>query len=235
VKRSGFTLLEVCIVIGIIALLMTLGLYAFGAMRHNTKVRSASATALALRSAIEKYKQIYGVLPDGPAENGGGWKNFEVIRALRNWKIDSKLSDASGRDPHFSRDPMLEKLDAAQLDAQDNCIDPWGKQYAISMLPDDVWKIYQKMAQAKKSNVPLALGADEAKLIAPFGKSDEHALYWINVVKAQVNVYSFGADRSCDWGYSYGDGSGYVKGKWGYYSRGDDAGLAKDRRGDDVR
>jgi prepilin-type N-terminal cleavage/methylation domain-containing protein len=233
-RRSGFTLLEVCVVVGIIALLMTLGLYAFGAMRHNTKLKSAAATASVLKSAIEKYKQIYGLFPDRSSDARGPWKNFEIVRALRNWKIDSRLNDTAGRDPHFNRDAMLEKLEPAQLDEQDNCIDPWGTPYAIDILPDDVWKIFQKMAEARKQNAPLVLAADETKIIAPYSESDQRALYWVNVIKSQVNVYSFGADRACDYGYSYGDGSGYVKGPWGYYNKGDANNTAKVQRGDDV-
>jgi type II secretory pathway pseudopilin PulG len=228
--------LEVCTVIAIMTLLMTLVLYATSAMRRNTKLKSAAASASVLKAAIEKYKEIYGVFPDrAPSGGGAAWRNFEIIRALRNWRINTPLGDKSGRDARFSRDAMLDKLDAAQLDAQDNCIDPWGQPYAIAMLPDEVWRIYQKMAQASRQGATLPLPSDESQKIADYGASEARALYWVNHIKAQVCVYSCGPDRVSDWGHTFGDGSGYTKGPWGYYNKGENDTTPQEQRGDDIR
>jgi len=229
----GFTLLEILTVMGIILLLMTLTLWGAGGMRHAVKVKSAHADLTTLKAAIEKYKMVYGCLPDRvlPCPQGA-CANYEIIRLLSNWDIGRPLNDPGGRDRRFNYAPMLERLTGEQLDAQDNWRDPWGTPYAINLLPDDVWHIYQKMADAQAGYAPAPT---EQERLKPYGGTTAHALYWVKRVGSQINVYSFGRDKTCDWGYCFGDGSGYLKGPWNYYADGDRDATSAAQRGDDIR
>ncbi|HYF48780.1 MAG TPA: prepilin-type N-terminal cleavage/methylation domain-containing protein [Planctomycetota bacterium] len=231
----GFTLVEILTVVAIIAVLLGLTVWTVSGMRRTAKHKAARADLAALKGAIERYRETYGAWPDRMiTDPKGPLKNFEIVRLLRNWKIDVPLSDSTGRDPKFNRDPMLEKLDTLQLDKDGNWRDPWGTPYAISMVPDQAYRAYEKLA-ASPAGSPPVLTPDETAAIQAYGATTDHALYWVKIVKGPVNVYSLGPDTICDWGYCFGDGSGYIKGPWKYCSAGDLDSTATDKRGDDVR
>ncbi len=235
-KPAAFTLVEVLTVLAIIMVLMSIVIWFVSGSQRTVKLKSARAEILVLQSALERYREIYGRWPDRTLPDPKGpLKNYEVVRLLRNWRVDVPLSDPAGRDKTFARDPMVDKLDARQLDAAGNWRDPWGSAYAIGVLPDNVWRVYQRIAQSKKAGTPYTPDADEAAAIAPYGADERHALYWVNAVKSQVNIYSYGPDKICDWGYSFGDGSGYTRGAWDYHASGDKDATPVGERGDDVR
>jgi hypothetical protein len=195
------------------------------------KTKAARADLTILQSAVSRYRELYGCLPDRRLPHPqGACRNYEVVRLLRNWQTDRALSDPAGRDRRFSYDAVLDKIERERLDAHDNWTDPWGAPYAVSTIPDDVWLVYQKMVQA-----PYVPASAELDALRPYGSSEAHALYWVKHVRSQINVYSFGPDRSSDWGYCFGDGSGYQKSAWGYYSSGDNAATPQAQRGDDIR
>jgi len=232
---SAFTLIEILTVLAIIMVLMAITLWYVVAGRATTKLKAARTYASVIQSSIERYHDTFGEWPDRRLPDPkGALKNFEIVRLLRNWKIDKLLADASGRNTRVTRDPMLDKLDASQLDANDNWRDPWGSAYAISTVPDDVWKVYQKLAAAPAGSPP-SLTPEETEAIQAYGATQDHALYWLKIVRSQIDVYSLGPDKACDWGYSFGDGSGYVKAPWSYCNGADNDSTPKNKRGDDVR
>ena len=73
-RRHGFTMLELLIVIGIIAILITILLPAVNSAKTKAKEREAMATARALENAITAFKSEYGYWPC-PDPNVGGTFN----------------------------------------------------------------------------------------------------------------------------------------------------------------
>jgi len=231
----GMTLIELLVVLAIVTLLLGLAAYGITAARRSMQRRAAQADLQTLRSAIERYHQTYGVWPARrlPDERGP-LRNAEVVRLLRNWHIDKSLSDPQGRNRAFQRDAMLDRIPQHALDASENWLDPWRQPYAMEILPDDVWAAFQQAAARTEPDAQPLESADPLTAAA-YGTTYGNARYWVKIVRSQVNVYSLGPDRITDWGYCFGDNSGYTKGTWGYYDRGDAENTPVRARGDDVR
>ncbi len=69
-RRSGFTLVEVLVVISVIVLLLAILFPAFMSVRRNQKVRRTEATLGAIAGGVDAYQKDYGVYP--PAEFAAG-------------------------------------------------------------------------------------------------------------------------------------------------------------------
>lgn len=75
-SRSGFTLVELLTVIGIIAVLMTLLFPAVNAVKENAKRMDAKNTCVQIVTAVKQYYQEYGKFPPVEDLSGGGTPTF---------------------------------------------------------------------------------------------------------------------------------------------------------------
>jgi len=65
-RRAAFTVIELLVVIGVIALLLAITFPAFSAIRRNSKIRKTRAVVETLTTAAASYANDYGLYP--PAE-----------------------------------------------------------------------------------------------------------------------------------------------------------------------
>jgi prepilin-type N-terminal cleavage/methylation domain-containing protein len=139
--RRGYTLVEVLVVLGIIAILMGIGMYGYTAVRKMVRIKVAKADLAKIKAAIEKYKLIYGVWPGKPREieeeypKGSGKK-------IKVQVYDDKGSIYEDLTTRNSRGSMLSGLEEEKsIPDPENpdrriYVDPWGTPYHIRIYKD---------------------------------------------------------------------------------------------------
>ncbi len=77
--RRGFTLIEILIVIAIIAILMTIGMFAFSAIQEKKRTETARVTISALSTALDQYRSDYSYYPSGDGSETSSTKLYEAL------------------------------------------------------------------------------------------------------------------------------------------------------------
>ena len=113
--RNGFTLLELLIVIGIIAILISILLPATQVLRQKAKAQEAAVTATALANAIRSFRTEYGYWPMSEADNSpvlniNATNQYNLLktyllstatakntRQIPFWDIDAPVTNVSTR------------------------------------------------------------------------------------------------------------------------------------------
>ncbi|MDD4736705.1 MAG: type II secretion system protein [Kiritimatiellae bacterium] len=163
-KKSGFTLVELLVVMGIIGILMALLFPAIGAARKAALKAQAQTEVRAIATAIEAYFNEYGKLPipddyqgksggtggASPCQRGTYWTvnvgtnaSMQIIKILT--ASDTKANGANDLDTALY-DRVMNPRKIVFLEAQNSedpaeavagiFLDPWGYQYMIAMDSD---------------------------------------------------------------------------------------------------
>jgi len=100
-RRAAFTMIELLVVIGVIALLLAITFPAFSAIRRNQKIRRTEAMVTTLATAAQSYQNDYGVYPPAEfADEGANRGNRSLVELLdvpggRSWPyLPSAFYDA---------------------------------------------------------------------------------------------------------------------------------------------
>lgn len=150
-KKNGFTLLEMLIVIAILSILVTLGSKALRSARTSAKKTQASVEMASIETAVKSYFNEYGKLPVVSEKQG--------------------TSDPDGSET-FSRE-VLEILTANNstdnpreivfIEPQSNAIDPvffdpWGEPYLIYLDTDYNGEISPLGSRVKRKSGVVSTG-----------------------------------------------------------------------------
>lgn len=130
-NRAGFTLLELLVVLGIIAILASLALGAGRRVVESGKVARAKGELTVLAAALESYRRNYGDYP----QTGDAARLLQSLLGRRgplNHAIDgrafiesAKFSTADAHDPLANLSAVL--------------VDPWGRPYVYSYKTQAPW------------------------------------------------------------------------------------------------
>lgn len=111
---SGFTLVELLLVIGLIAILVSIAVPTAFNARHQARVANARQGVSDVATAVEQFFQEYGRLPDGNDAE-------DIVKSLAG-----KDSDDNPRELSF-----LNVMEVDDLDWEGEYYDPWDSEYLI--------------------------------------------------------------------------------------------------------
>ena len=123
-ERSGFTLIEILVVIAIIGILAGITLVGYGAIMRDIRIRKARGECAILLAACKTYHALLHEWPDSVESD----RELEILTILSS-PIET---------PDLGRPAVLESLKESQTDDQGRMIDPWGNPYAIEFPEDQV-------------------------------------------------------------------------------------------------
>lgn len=145
---SGFTLIELVVVISVIAILMALLFPAFQSAQNQAKRTQAKNDLTQIVTAVNAFYTEYGKYPApdatgsftsdtvfGDSNNTGKYKSFQLFNTLRAVQTDNTavalnpklISFIQGNTVKDSTNPR------AGFDAAGNFYDPWGRTYAVAV------------------------------------------------------------------------------------------------------
>jgi len=113
-KMSGFTLVELLLVIGLIAILVSIAVPTAFNARHEARVANARQGVSDVATAVEHFFQEYGRLPDG--------NDADDI-------IESLAGEDSNDNPREI--PFLNVMEVDDIDWKGEYYDPWDSEYLI--------------------------------------------------------------------------------------------------------
>lgn len=82
-RRTGFTLLELIVVIGIIAILFAIIFPAVAGLREKARVKEAAVTIKALETAIRSFRAEYGYWPGPTPDVNSVYTNATQVNVTR--------------------------------------------------------------------------------------------------------------------------------------------------------
>ena len=128
-KKNGFTLIELVVVIAILAILITLGSKGLRSARVNAKRAQAMIEMNSIETAIKAYINKYGRLPVPDALQGQAEPVFDEVFSKGTIAVLT------------AEDLTLNPAEIIFLEPQGNTLggaflDPWGQQYLIALDTD---------------------------------------------------------------------------------------------------
>lgn len=132
---SGFTLLEVMLVIGIIAILASLLFPVLIGARAKTMEKQAMAETRTILMAIKAYRQEYGKWPaqtQAAEDMTYITNNYLVIQPLLGSNVTHPQDSTRQFNPKEKIFLNLQ-ISSNRMDVWDNYLDPWGIPYVICM------------------------------------------------------------------------------------------------------
>ncbi len=137
-KRSGFTLIEMLVVIAIIAILAGLLFPAINRALETAKRNQAAADVRSIAGAITMFYNEYGYFPiplnrTGLPDDGDGGGNF--LSAEESKKIIQVLiaEDEEHNEGHQLNPRQKVYLSMQNIQSDGTLEDPWGNQYLIKL------------------------------------------------------------------------------------------------------
>jgi len=190
-RKSGFTLVELLMVIVIIAILMGILLPTVNQVRKRAKIAKATAEIQSLRSAILMYETTYGYLPFV--------NNADDL--LLGYSSSSSLNDSTyellicylqnidpdgGSDPGNPRGMRILEVNTKQ--GPGRYLDPWGNDYRVALDTD------------YNGDVKMRGSGDSE----PSPRKFPH-----EIVYSSVAIWSIGPDKEEDFGETAPRDGGY--------------------------
>lgn len=97
-NKKGFTLIELLVVIAIIGLLATLSIVALNLAREKAQIARRMADMRQIMTALELYRDTYGVYPSGDNDGTGSWDVGNLDLQLLTGKLGG-IMDKAPNDP----------------------------------------------------------------------------------------------------------------------------------------
>ena len=133
--RSGFTLIELMVVIGIIAILVAMTVPVVGRAIDSARRGQASTEVKGIEAALLQYYNEYGRFPHGNDPGGSDYRYGEGGNAdNRNLMNVLRAVDNTAGNPGHSANPrriVFLEIPDRSLSPQGDYIDPWGEQYNV--------------------------------------------------------------------------------------------------------
>ena len=133
-KRSGFTLIEMLVVIAIIIILASMLMPVLGKVKKNAMKVKAQQDVMTIKTAVQSYVNEYSKLPIPDSEQGSSDDWYDGDRSKPIIMVLQAIDD----DLNPKKIPFLE-VEGAEGDGE--YTDPWGTQYKIKLDNDYSGKI----------------------------------------------------------------------------------------------
>ena len=123
---NKFSLIELLIVIGIIAILIALLMPVIGNIRRQAKETKAKAEMQSIVTAIKSYESTYGILPFSGAETELSGSNYTNLMELL-----TDVASGGGTPSTYRNARQIRFLDAPSGYTSKGYVDPWNNSYKI--------------------------------------------------------------------------------------------------------
>ena len=162
IKRGGFTLVELLVVVTIIGLLVGLISVAVPKAIESGMKAKAKGELTAIVAAVKAYKQEYGRWPGSTFTSDTTYQDGQSIQLL------AALSGSNS--PTVENPKSVRFLEGAQSNG--TMLDPWGTQYLVLIDSDDSNSLNYQSKTAAISVLAVSFGKDKKQDATP-GSGDD--------------------------------------------------------------
>ena len=173
-KRSGFTLIEMLVVIAIIAILAGLLFPAINRALETAKRNQAAADVRSIAGAITMFYNDYGYFPiplprTGRPDDGDGGGNLVSAEESKNI-IQVLIAEPGTHNPNHGLNPRRKVyLSMPNVQSDGTLEDPWGNQYLIKLDTnlDNIIEFFGVYHRVRALVISLGEPPDRATLGSP--------------------------------------------------------------------